>query len=127
MRLSNENDLLSAIFDQHTVRALAGRLIETWPDFPYEDFLTETLRNIDGLATAHRIRRIKESLEHFLPADKAVAIQILADSNGDILSVARQNDWDMALLHALLDAWLSTEKKRPVCTRQNGMWMPAAV
>ena len=62
-----EKFLLKNVFNPENIKALAGRLEESWTDFPREDFLKQVLENFEKLSFSERNSVIAEALNDFLP------------------------------------------------------------
>jgi len=73
---------LKSFFDAARVDALAATLVAVYPDFPRQAFFAEATDGLLDLELLDRGRHIARALHHHLPADYAVAVDILLRSAG---------------------------------------------
>jgi 3-methyladenine DNA glycosylase AlkC len=80
-----EKFLLKNVFNPENIKALAGRLEESWTDFPREDFLKQVLENFEKLSFSERNSVIAEALNDFLPKAYLRALEVIRGSLGEEL------------------------------------------
>jgi 3-methyladenine DNA glycosylase AlkC len=80
------------LFNEAKVRYLAGLLVQAWPSFAGDEFISDCMCAMPSLALKNRIRFIAELLHQYLPADYTVAVGIIIASLPPPLDITKSDN-----------------------------------